>query len=360
MDNNNFAIIMAGGIGSRFWPLSNKQKPKQFIDILGTGKTLIQQTYERLIKICPSKNIYVVTGKEYFNIVQEQIAELDINNILCEPYRRNTAPCIAYATYKIFLKSKNANIIVAPSDHIILDGEIFSKCIQEGLDFVKNNKYLLTLGVIPNRPETGYGYIQKSREKEGYPNIQEVKSFTEKPDLELANIFIKSGDFIWNSGIFLWNVNTIIEAYKKHLSSLIGLFEDGLGYINTNKETEFISNIYAETHAISIDYGILEKADNVCVLCADFGWSDLGTWKSYHELSQKDNNNNVIKNNNHELVDTKNCIINISNDKTIVIQGLDNYLITENNDTLLICNRDYEESIKKISEKINIKKKVPK
>lgn len=357
MDNNNFAIIMAGGIGSRFWPLSNKERPKQFLDILGTGKTLIQQTYDRFIKICPSKNIYVVTGKDYFDIVHEQLTELNTDNILCEPYRRNTAPCIAYATYKIFLKSKNANIIVAPSDHVILDGEKFSKCIKEGLDFVNNNKSLLTLGVIPNRPETGYGYIQRNGKKEGFPNIQDVKSFTEKPNLELAKIFIQSGDFIWNSGIFLWNVNTIIEAYKKHLRNLIGLFEDGLGYINTNKESEFISNIYAETHAISIDYGILEKADNVCVLCADFGWSDLGTWKSYHELSDKDNNNNVIKNTNHELVNTKNCIINISNDKTVIIQGLDNYIITEHNNTLLICSRDYEENIKQLSEKINIKKK---
>lgn len=357
MDNNNFAIIMAGGIGSRFWPLSNKERPKQFIDILGTGKTLIQQTYQRLIKICPIDNIYVVTGKEYYNIVHEQLSELNTNNILCEPYRRNTAPCIAYATYKIFLKSKNANIIVAPSDHIILDGENFTKCIKEGLDFVNTNESLLTIGIIPSRPETGYGYIQKNGNKEGFNNIQNVKSFTEKPNLELAKVFIKSGDFIWNSGIFLWNVNTIIKAYKKYLGNLIGLFEDGLGYINTNKEANFISNIYAETHAISIDYGILEKADNVCVICADFGWSDLGTWKSYHELSDKDSNNNVIKNINHELINTKNCIINLAEDRTVVIQGLDNYIITEHNNTLLICERNEEENIKEFSEAINIKKK---
>lgn len=355
--NNNFAIIMAGGIGSRFWPLSNKEKPKQFIDILGTGKTLLQQTFERFIKICPLENIFIVTGQEYFDIVHEQLSELNSANIICEPFRRNTAPCIAYATYKIFLKSKNANIIVAPSDHVILDTENFSKCIKQGLDFVANNEYLLTLGIIPNRAETGYGYIQRNGLIANYSNIRHVKTFTEKPNLELAKVFLQSGDFLWNSGIFLWNVNTILKAYKQHLGNLVSLFENGLGYINTNKESKFISDVYAETHAISIDYAILEKADNVCVLCADFGWSDLGTWKSYHELCEKDVNNNVINCDNYELVNTNNCIINLPNNKTIVVQGLDNYIITEHNDNILICERNKEDEIRIFSESLRIKKK---
>jgi mannose-1-phosphate guanylyltransferase len=355
--NDTFAIIMAGGIGSRFWPLSSKDKPKQFIDILGTGKTLVQQTVERFKNICPMENIFIITGKEYFDIVHQQIPELCTDNIICEPFRRNTAPCIAYATYKIFLKSKKANIIVAPSDHLILDSENFTACIIEGLDYVANNESLLTLGIIPNRPETGYGYIQRNDSVDNYPNIKNVKSFTEKPNIELARKFIESGDFLWNSGIFIWNVKTILEAYKEHLPNLVSLFKDGLGYINTNKEAEFISNVYAETHAISIDYSILEKADNVCVLCADFGWSDLGTWKSFHEHSEKDKDDNVINSNNSLLIDTSNCIINIPKEKNIVVQGMDNYIISEHDNTILICKRDNEDQIKSFSEKLKMKKK---
>jgi len=357
MNNNNYAIIMAGGIGSRFWPLSNSERPKQFIDILGTGKTLIQQTSDRLKKVCPIENIIVLTSKDYFNLVHEQLPDLPKENILCEPFRRNTAPCIAYATYKIFLRCKNANIIVSPSDHIILDIETFTQSLKDGIDFVSNNDNILTLGIIPSRPETGYGYIQRNSMHKGFSNIRDVKTFTEKPNLKLAETFLKSGDFLWNSGIFLWNVKTIIDAFKKHLPTLTSLFEDGLGYINTHKESEFIENIYAETHSISIDYGVLEKAENVCVLCADFGWSDLGTWKSYHELKEKDNYNNVINVIDHELADTTNCIINVPKNKTVIVEGLDNYIIAEHNDTLLICSRDKEERIKYLAENIKTKKK---
>jgi len=351
-NDNNFAIIMAGGIGSRFWPLSNETKPKQFIDILGTGKTLIQQTFNRLKQVCPEKNILVVTSNNYVTLVKEQLKGISENNILAEPYRRNTAPCIAYATYKIFLKSKTANIIVAPSDHIIMENDSFKNTLLEGIDFVSNNNMILTLGIIPNRPETGYGYIQMNNNIKGYNNIKNVKTFTEKPNLELAEAFIKSGDFLWNSGIFLWNVNTIIKAFKDHLPNLVSLFENGLGYLNTNKESEFISNIYAETHAISIDYGVLEKANNVCVLSSDFGWSDLGTWKSFHELNNKDDNNNVINSDEYKLIDTSNCIINTPKDKKIIVQGLDNYIIAEHNNTILICSRDKEDSIKQYAESL--------
>lgn len=353
--DNNFAIIMAGGIGSRFWPLSDENKPKQFIDILGTGKTLIQQTYDRLKQVCPEKNILVVTSNKYVSIVKDQLKDITENNILAEPYRRNTAPCIAYASYKIFLKCKTANIIVAPSDHIIMEGDIFKQTLVEGINFVENNDMLLTLGIVPNRPETGYGYIQINKGIKGFNHIKNVKTFTEKPNKELAEVFLKSGDFLWNSGIFLWNVNTILKAFKEYLPNLVSLFKNGLGYLNTNKESEFISNVYAETHAISIDYGILEKANNVCVLSSDFGWSDLGTWRSFHELNTKDDNNNVIYSSNYRLIDTKNCIINLPSDKKIIIQGLDNFIIAEQNNNILICNRDNEKYINQYTDSLKAK-----
>lgn len=354
--DNNFAIIMAGGIGSRFWPLSSETHPKQFIDILGTGKTLIQQTFDRLKLVCPENNIYVVTNKNYTSIVKEQLVDIDENNILAEPFRRNTAPCIAYATFKIYLKSKNANIIVAPSDHVIMDNIVFNENLCTGLDYVSKNNAILTLGIVPNRPETEYGYIQMNSFIDKQKNIRSVKTFTEKPNRELAEIFINSGDFLWNSGIFLWNVNTIIEAFNIYLPDLVSLFKNGLGYLNTNKESEFISNVYAETHAISIDYGILEKANNVSVLISNFGWSDLGSWKSFHELNVKDDNNNVVNCTEYELVNTKNCIINIPNDKKIIIDGLNNYIITEHNNIIMICNFDNEKNIKQYAENLKTKK----
>lgn len=352
MYNNNYAVIMAGGIGTRFWPLSNSKRPKQFIDILGTGRTLIQQTFDRLKKVCPPKNILVVTGQNFFNLVKEQLPEMEENNILTEPFRRNTAPCIAYAAYKIRSMCKEANIIVAPSDHIILDENLFADYLNTGLDFVRQTDNMLTLGVVPHRPEPGYGYIQINSDYPHHNNIKKVKTFTEKPNPELAEIFFKSGDFLWNSGIFLWNVNTILKAFKKYLPNLTTLFENGLDMLNTDRELEYIHEVYAESHGISIDYGIMEKANNVCVLRANFGWSDLGSWKSFHEQSIKDTNNNVINAEKSEIINTKDSIIHVPKDKTVIIEGLTNYIVAEYDNVLLICNRDEETRIKQFAEKL--------
>ncbi len=355
MHTNDYAVIMAGGIGTRFWPLSNSKRPKQFIDILGTGKTLLQQTFYRLKQVCPIENILVVTGQNFYNLVKEQIPEIPDNNILTEPFRRNTAPCIAYAAYKIKSRCENANIIVAPSDHIILDEKLFADYLVTGLDFVEKTGNILTLGIVPHRPEPGYGYIQINSNYPGYFNIKKVKTFTEKPDPELAEIFYKSGDFLWNSGIFLWNVNTILNAFKLYLPNLTALFENGLKYLNTNLELEYIHEVYAESHGISIDYGIMEKANNVCVLSANFGWSDLGSWKSFHEQSIKDINNNVVNTGRNELINTKDSIIHVPKNKTVIVEGLNNYIVAEYDDILLICNRDEESRIKQFAEKLKFK-----
>lgn len=355
MHTNNYAVIMAGGIGTRFWPLSNSKRPKQFIDILGTGRTLIQQTFDRLKRVCPPENILIVTGQNFLNLVKEQIPEIAVENILTEPFRRNTAPCIAYAAYKIKSRCKEANIIVAPSDHIIIDESLFADYLKTGLDFVGTTENILTLGVVPHRPEPGYGYIQINSDYPGFTNIKKVKTFTEKPNPELAEIFYQSGDFLWNSGIFLWNVNTILKAFKLYLPNLTTLFENGLNNLNTERELEYIHEVYAESHGISIDYGIMEKANNVCVLSADFGWSDLGSWKSFHEQSHKDKNNNVVNAGKNELINTKDSIIHMPKNKTVIIEGLDNYIVAEYDDILLICNRNEESRIKQFAEKLKFK-----
>ena len=345
---------MAGGIGSRFWPLSQAKKPKQFIDILGTGKTLLQQTFDRFKTICPVENVYIVTSEEYFQIVSEQLPNLTKNQILLEPSRRNTAPCIAYATYKILTINKDANIIVAPSDHLILDTEMFIKVINKGLQFTSENEALLTLGIKPNRAETGYGYIQI---KDEYTEleIKEVKTFTEKPNIDMAKVFYESGEFLWNSGIFIWSIKSILKNIEINLPNISSLFAKGKDVYNTNSEKEFISKTYNVCQNISIDYGIMEKAENVFVLCSDFGWSDLGTWSSLFEHSTKDNDNNVLIGNKIITMDSNNCIINVSNDKLVVIQGLDDYIIAESDNKILIIKKEEEQRIRDIVDEIEKK-----
>ena len=350
---------MAGGVGSRFWPLSRTGKPKQFLDILGTGKTFLQQTFDRFKKICPPENILIVSNKDYKDIILEQLPLVKEENVLLEPLRRNTAPCIAYANYKIKEKNPNANIIVAPSDHLILNEPEFERVIKQGLDFVKDNDALLTLGIKPNRPETGYGYIQinhnqKVGEVECKPT--KVKTFTEKPNLEMAKIFFESGEFFWNSGIFIWKLDAIMDAFDKHLAEVNELFKNGIGIYNTDKEHNFINETYAESKNISIDYGIIEKADNVYVLCADFGWSDLGTWGSLYENSTKNEEQNSIIGNNVLMYDTENTIVNMPNDKLAVIQGLKNYIVVESDGILLICKKDDEQKIKQFVKDVKINK----
>jgi mannose-1-phosphate guanylyltransferase len=359
MDKNNYCVIMAGGVGSRFWPMSKTAHPKQFLDVLGIGRTLIQQTYDRLKTICPPENFYVVTNDIYYNMVKQQIPEMKPEHILTEPLRRNTAPCIAYANHKILKENTNANIIVAPADHLILKEEEFQRTILAGLDFTKNNNALLTLGIKPSRPDTGYGYIQVNNEentKWENNQLKKVKTFTEKPNKEMAKFFVESGDFFWNSGIFIWSLNAINKAFDKHLPDVNNLFKAGAGIYNTTKEKEFINKTYAQCQNISIDYGVMEKADNVFVLKSDFGWSDLGTWGALYENRQKDENKNVLSHNNIMTYDTKNSIIHLPNDKLAVIQGLDNYIVVEADNTLLICKKTEEQMIKHFVNDVEIQK----
>jgi len=357
MDINNFCVIMAGGAGTRFWPLSKSSRPKQFLDVLGSGKTLIQQTFERFLGVCPVENFYVVTNARYKDLVLEQLPLLTPEQVLLEPIRRNTAPCIAYASYKIMRRNANAKIIVTPSDHLILKEQIFHRVIEAGLNFVSRENVLLTLGIKPSRPETGYGYIQiNGKKKVEIENIFPVKTFTEKPHAELANIFFESGEFYWNSGIFLWSLPSIIEAFQEYLPEVHNLFNGISPELNGNTEQEVIDRIYPECQNISIDYGILEKADNVYVLCADFGWSDLGTWGSLFENSSKDDNKNVVQGGKVMLYESKNCIVNVPDNKLVVIQGLKDYIVVESQNTLLVCKKSNEQEIRKFVKDVKMTK----
>lgn len=356
--SDNYCIIMAGGIGSRFWPLSRRARPKQFLDILGTGRTLLQQTFDRFSGLIPVENFMVVTSINYKDLVLKQLPQLSEDQVLQEPLRRNTAPCVAYATQKIKLRNPNANLVVTPSDHLILKEEEFIRQISKGIEFAKNNDALLTLGIKPSRPETGYGYIQVKNKVEfnGLNNLFKVKTFTEKPNQEMAAIFVETGEFFWNSGIFIWSVSSILDAFRIHLKDVSQLFENGIKLYNTENEIHFINKIYSECQGISIDYGIMEKAENVFVLTADFGWSDLGTWGSLYENKEKDEEGNLVSGDNVLLYDTKNCIVNISDEKVAVLHGLNGYIIAESNDTLLICRREDEQQIKQFVTDVRIKK----
>ena len=347
MKKQNFCVIMAGGIGSRFWPVSRTKMPKQFIDITGVGSSLIQQTYSRFLKLIPDENIFIVTSEEYKSIVKTQIPNIPIKNILTEPMRRNTAPCIAYASFKIKHINPDANIVVTPSDHLITDEKDFLKNITEGLEFVNTSNSLLTLGIKPDRPATGYGYIQVNPKKKDGDFLQ-VKTFTEKPHLELAKFFVKSKEFLWNSGIFLWNLKTIESAFKKHLPEIFNVFQEHASSFNTKEEKVILNRIYCDVKSISIDFGVMEKAENVFVLPVNFGWSDLGTWNSLYTIGDKDDRDNVKI---CEKIITQNCeknYINISKDKLAIIQGVKDLIIVNTDDALLICKRENEEDVKEL------------
>ncbi|MDQ1297365.1 MAG: mannose-phosphate guanylyltransferase [Bacteroidota bacterium] len=345
--DNRYVIIMAGGVGSRFWPLSRHEKPKQFLDILGTGETLIQQTFRRFKSTCPEKNIFVVTSAYHKDLVVEQLG-IDPSNVLAEPFRRNTAPCLAYGTFRILKENPDAIITVTPADHLIVKEDKFCQVIQESMDFVSNNDALLTLGIMPDRPETGYGYIQADRKKpvKGYDNLLKVKTFTEKPDIDLAKKFLQSGDFFWNSGIFIWNIKSILAAFEEHLPDMFTAFDEGRKFFGTKQEESFIGRTYTECKSISIDYGIMEKADNVYVKCTDIGWSDLGTWSSLYEHSETDKKGNTILNGNIFSYDNMGNIFNIASGKVAVIQGLKDYIVVETDDVLLIVKKEEEQNIK--------------
>ncbi|MCF8334975.1 MAG: mannose-1-phosphate guanylyltransferase [Bacteroidales bacterium] len=354
MKSNTFSVIMAGGTGTRFWPLSTKNKPKQFLDILGTGRTLLRQTFDRLSRISPVENIYVVTNEIYHELVKEQLPELSENQILLEPEKKNTAPCIAYANYKIRKINPEANIVVSPSDHLIQYEEQFIEILREGLDFTENHDALLTLGIKPHRPETGYGYIQRENNKEvdGYKNLYKVKTFTEKPSYDLAKKFYESGEYFWNSGIFIWSLQSIMKAFTKHLPDVDQLFKEAEEIYHTPDESDVITNIYFKSKSISIDYGIMEKSNNVYVLASSFGWADLGTWGSLQEFLHKDENGNSVYGNNVMLYDVEDSIVDFSNDKMVVIKGLKDYIVVESDNKLIIYNKKDEQEIKQIVEEI--------
>jgi mannose-1-phosphate guanylyltransferase len=336
---------MAGGIGTRFWPISRSNYPKQFHDVLGVGKTMLQQTAERFEGIVAPENIYVVTSEEFAGIVQEQLPYLSPDQILREPQRKNTAPCIAYAAYKISKKHPKAKLIIAPADHVILKEEVFKARVIEALDAAKE-PVLVTLGIQPNRPETGFGYIQYQESSE---IAKTVKTFTEKPNLELAEAFIESGDYVWNAGLFIFSIPTFKHELTKHLSRLAEQFEEGRAFYYTPEEPEFIRKVYAVCKSISMDTGVMEKAREVKVILADIGWSDLGTWKSLHEITTKDENQNAVDA-NVILYETEDCIIKAPKDKLVVIHGLSNYIVAEHGNVLMICPKDQEQQVKQFVE----------
>lgn len=339
---------MAGGIGSRFWPMSRTQYPKQFIDILGTGKTMLQQTYERFLKICPKENIYFVLHQDYAHLVKEQIKGVSNDNLILEPLRKNTAPCIAYANYKIAAINPNANIVVAPSDHLILKEDTFVRAIKSCFKKTSKEHCLMTIGIKPTRPDTGYGYIQftKSDVPETDERIKKVKTFTEKPDLEMANFFLKSGDFLWNAGIFVWSLKGIMTAFEKHLPEIDSIFKEGVGKYNSPQERAFIEKAYALCKNISIDYGVMEKAKNVYVRSSIIGWSDLGTWGSLYTHLKHDKVGNGVVGKNVMLYNCENNIINVPKDKLVIVQGLKDYIVVEAANTLLICKKEEEQQIR--------------
>jgi len=358
MNENNYCIIMAGGIGARFWPMSRTAHPKQFIDILDTGETLIQQTFRRFEHFCQRDHIYIVTNELYRQLTRDQLPGISDDQILCEPARRNTAPCVAYACYKILEKNPNANMIVAPSDHIILREDIFNEVVESALRTTAADDWLLTLGIKPSRPDTGYGYIQFNEEIRCPEDdrIFKVKTFTEKPQLEMAKSFLASGDFLWNSGIFIWSLKSILKAFGEYLPEVDAIFKEGLGKYGTPAEKEFIDQAYAVCRNISLDYGIMEKADNVYVLSSDFGWSDLGTWGSLYDIRMKNEDRNAIMGNNVFTYDTSNCIINMPKEKLVVLQGLKDYIVVEEDNTLLVCRKGDEQQIRKFVNDVKSKK----
>ena len=352
MNKNHYAIIMAGGIGSRFWPISRSSYPKQFLDILGTGKTLIQNTYDRFLKVCPKENIYVVTNDNYAGIVQEQLPDMSDHQILTEPVMRNTAPCIAYGCFKIESLNPNASIVVAPSDHLILDEAAFITAIEKSLDIANKKECLVTLGIKPSRPDTGYGYIQYTDHAIG-DDFYKVKTFTEKPTLEIAKTFLQSGDFLWNAGIFVWSGKAILNAFSRYLPEMNEIFAEARPVYNSDNEKNHIHKAYQQCTNISIDYGIMEKADNVYVLPSEFGWSDLGTWASIYQLAEKDYvGNAVIPSEKVIMYDSSNCMVNVPADKLVFLQALHDFIVIESNNTLLICPRDQDTPVPPVVETV--------
>ncbi|MBT9391839.1 mannose-1-phosphate guanylyltransferase [Hymenobacter sp. NST-14] len=372
MEQHTYLVVMAGGIGSRFWPFSRTHHPKQFHDVLGLGRSMLQLTVDRFRGICPPENVFVVTNRDYMELVHQHLPELAADQILGEPIGRNTAPCIAYASYRIARLDPEAVIVVTPADHAVMHEENFRAAIRTALDGARTHNVLITLGIQPSRPDTGYGYIQflddavKAQDVQTMPGhedgafppeLRKVKTFTEKPNLELAQMFVNSGEFLWNSGLFVWRADAIVQAFHHYLSDIAEVFDEGADQLGTPREEEFISRAYSLCRNISIDYGVMEKADNVYVLPADFGWSDLGTWDSLHRMGHHDADENVVDG-NALLYDTKECVIKTPSDRLVVVQGLDGYIVAEYDNVLLICKRTEEQRVKDFVADVKSKKGV--
>ncbi len=349
---------MAGGVGTRFWPMSRSAHPKQFIDVMGTGQTLLQATFNRSLRICPTENIFVVTNESYKSLVMEQLPELPEENILCEPARKNTAPCIAYATWKIHSQNPKAVMVVAPSDHLITKEDTYVKAIRSCMNTAATGDCLITIGIRPTRPDTGYGYIQfmEADPKPKDKRIKKVKTFTEKPDLDMAKFFLESGDFLWNAGIFVWSANSIMNAFEMLVPDMAQIFNEGTGKWNTPKEAAFLRDAYARCKNISIDYAVMEKAKNVFVRASIIGWSDLGTWGSLYTHIKKDPHGNAVVGKQVMLYNSRNCVVHMPKDKLVVIEGLDDYIVVEADNILLICKKQDEQQIRTFVNDVKVAK----
>lgn len=358
LNKDNYCIIMAGGIGSRFWPVSKTKKPKQFIDVLGVGESLLQTTYKRFERLCPKENIYIVTNKQYRDIVFEQLAGIDGECVLLEPIRRNTAPCVAYADFKIRRKNPNAKIVVAASDHLITDEDEFISTLEKAFAAVERDDVLITLGIKPTFPNTGFGYIQyvDNGQSGMDDDVKKVKLFTEKPEYNMAVQFVKSGDFLWNAGIFVWSLRSIDKAMKEFLPDVYELFSKGENIYNTDAEEAFIEEAYSACPSISIDYGVMEKASNVYVIPSGFGWNDIGTWAALYSVRKKDAEGNAVVGRNVLTYGTKDCLIDMPKDKLVVLQGLEDFIIVESDNILMICRKGEEQRIKEFVTDVEIEK----
>ena len=345
MKKNVYVAIMAGGIGSRFWPKSRVSYPKQFLDILGKGQSLLQSTFERFGSFVPSENIFVVTSDEYFSIVADQLPMMAPDNILAEPCRKNTAACIAYISFKLLQKDPGATLIVAPSDHVIADPDTFTSVCMQAVGFVAQKNAFVTLGVKPSHANTGYGYIQHMADA-AEPGIFKVKQFTEKPGKQLAESFLASGDYMWNAGIFIWKVGDVVNAFRNYLPEMYDVFAAGANDLNTEKEKDAVKHIYKYCDSVSVDVGIMEKASNVYVIPADFKWSDLGTWNSAYDNFKKDDAENALAGENIIVKDARGCMIHAAGGKLILMQGVEDLIVVDTDDVLMICRKENEQEIK--------------
>lgn len=338
---------MAGGVGSRFWPGSREARPKQFLDMMGVGKSLLRLTFERFLPLCPASNIFIVTNAAYKDLVKAQIPEITDNQILCEPSRNNTGPCVAYTAFKLAALDPEASFVIAPSDHIVLKEQAFLEKIQLALRFAADNDALVTLGITPSRPDTGYGYIQM--DEEAAPGLFRVKRFAEKPDLATARAFVDSGEYVWNAGIFIWSVRSILSAFETLSPDIFNILQQGAGQYNTAGEQAFIDTHYPATPNISVDFAIMEKARNVYTVPAEFGWSDLGTWASLHVECPKDDKENVVQSDTVLSLDIDNCLVRTPKGKLVVLKDLHDYIVVDEGDVLLVYPKSKEQEIKQVT-----------